>query len=641
MEQEDKRKELRQKAMRLPLSPGVYLMHNKAGEIIYIGKAKALKNRVSQYFGSEKNHDAKVRRMVSNVDWFEYILCDSEFEALVLESSLIKQNQPKYNILLKDDKGYSYIRVSGGPWPRITEVKKVEDDGAKYIGPYLSSWSIKQTIDSARKIFKLPDCTRKFPQDFGKGRPCLNYYIKQCCAPCRGRVSEAEYNEAFQEALDFIKGGSSTSVKALTAKMEEAAENMEFELAARLRDRIAAINKMKERQKVVASRVEEQDVFALAQGETHTAFEVFRFTGGKLSDRESFLTEGCQPDPEARSEFLRQYYAIRDRVPPVVTIDGPVEDAELVARWLSEKRGKSVKLHVPQRGEQAQLVQMCRQNAAESIARQAGSTGRDASALDELRRLLGLEKVPAYIECYDISNLQGGENVAGMVVFENGRPLKSAYRKFKIQTVTGQDDYGSMREVIRRRFTEYYAHQQQGDGEGFGRLPDLVLLDGGKVHVAAVQPVLQEMGVAVPLFGLVKDDKHRTRAIALSGGEIAIQSNRRAFTLLSTIQDEVHRFAIGYHRQQRKKAAVSSTLTSIPGIGEARAKALLKHFKTVAAIGQADLKELEEAPSMTQPAARRVYQFFHGEPENEAPGGENTPILREKTAVPAQKPGKN
>ena len=641
MEQEDKRRELRQKAMRLPLSPGVYLMHNKAGEIIYIGKAKALKNRVSQYFGSEKNHDAKVRRMVSNVDWFEYILCDSEFEALVLESSLIKQNQPKYNILLKDDKGYSYIRVSGGPWPRITEVKKVEDDGAKYIGPYLSSWSIKQTIDSARKIFKLPDCTRKFPQDFGKGRPCLNYYIKQCCAPCRGRVSEEEYNEAFQEALDFIKGGSSTSVKALTAKMEEAAENMEFELAARLRDRIAAINKMKERQKVVASKIEEQDVFALAQGETHTAFEVFRFQGGKLCDRESFLTEGCQPDPEARSEFLRQYYAIRDRVPPVIALDGPVEDRELVVQWLSQRRGRQVKLHVPQRGEQHQLVQMCRQNAAEHIARQTGNTGREASALDEIRRLLGLEKTPAYIECYDISNLQGGENVAGMVVFENGRPLKSAYRKFKIKTVTGQDDYGSMREVIRRRFEEYKAAQRRGEEEGFGRLPDLILLDGGKGHVAAVEPVLREMGVAVPLFGLVKDDRHRTRAVALSGGEIAIQSTRRAFTLLSTIQDEVHRFAIGYHRQQRKKAAVSSTLTSIPGIGQARAKALLKHFKTVAAIGQADLKELEEAPSMTQPAARRVYQFFHGEPENEAPGGENTPILREKTAVPAQKPGKN
>lgn len=615
----EKKKELRKKAMQLPLSPGVYIMHDKAGEIIYIGKAKALKNRVSQYFGSDRNHEEKVRRMVQNVDWFEYIVTDSEFEALVLESSLIKQNQPKYNILLKDDKGYSYIRVSGGSWPRITEVKKIEDDGAKYIGPYLSSWSIKQTIDSARKIFRLPDCNKKFPQDFGKSRPCLNYYIKQCCAPCRGRMGEDEYNEAFQQALDFIKGGSSTSVRALTARMEEAAENMEFELAARLRDRISAINKMKERQKVVASRVEEQDVFALAQGETHTAFEVFRFTGGKLSDRESFLTEGCQPDPEARSEFLRQYYAIRDRVPPLVALDGEVEDQELIERWLSEKRGRAVHITVPQRGEQHQLVQMCRTNAAESIAQHTGTAGRDASALDELRRLLGLEKAPAYIESYDISNLQGGENVAGMVVFENGRPLKSAYRKFKIKTVDGQDDYGSMREVIRRRFEEYKSHQLEGDNTGFGRLPDLILLDGGKGHVAAVQPLLEEMGVQVPLFGMVKDDKHRTRAIALTGGEIAISSTRRAFTLVSGIQDEVHRFAIGYHRQQRKKAAISSTLTSIEGIGQSRAKALLKHFKTVTAISEADLPELEQAPGMTKPAARRVFEFFHG-PLEEGPG---------------------
>ena len=609
----EKKKELRRKAMKLPLSPGVYLMHDKSGQIIYIGKAKALKNRVSQYFGSEKNHDNKVRRMVSHVDWFEYIVCDSEFEALVLESSLIKQNQPKYNILLKDDKGYSYIRVSPGPWPRMTEVKKVEEDGAKYIGPYMSSWSIKQTIDSARKIFRLPDCSRKFPQDFGKGRPCLNYYIKQCCAPCRGRVSEEEYNEAFQEAMDFIKGGSSASVKILTERMEQAAENLEFELAARLRDRINAIEMMGARQKVVASRVEEQDVFALAQGETHTAFEVFRFTGNRLSDRESFLTEGCQPDPEARSEFLRQYYAIRDRVPPLVVLDGEVEDEELLVRWLSEKRGKTVRLLVPQRGDQAQLVQMCRKNAAESIARQTGGSGRDASALDELRRLLGLEKAPAYIESYDISNLAGGENVAGMVVFENGRPLKSAYRKFKIKTVEGQDDYGSMREVIRRRFQEYCVCQEKGEAEGFGRLPDLILLDGGKGHVAAVQPLLEEMGIEVPLFGMVKDDRHRTRAIAQGGGEIAISSYRRAYTLVSSIQDEVHRFAIGYHRQQRKKSAISSTLTSIPGIGEARAKALLKHFKTVTAISEADLAELEGAPGMTKPAARRVWEHFHPE----------------------------
>lgn len=613
MEQDQKKKELRRKAMKLPLSPGVYLMHDKSGQIIYIGKAKALKNRVSQYFGSEKNHDNKVRRMVANVDWFEYIVTDSEFEALVLESSLIKQNQPKYNILLKDDKGYSYVRVSSGPWPRITEVKKVEDDGAKYIGPYMSSWSIKQTIDSARKIFKLPDCNRKFPQDFGKGRPCLNYYIKQCCAPCRGKITEEEYNEAFQEALDFIKGGSSTSVKSLTEKMEQAAENLEFELAARLRDRINAISMMRARQKVVASRVEEQDVFALAQGETHTAFEVFRFTGNKLSDRESFLTEGLAPDPEARSEFLRQYYAIRDRVPPLVVLDGEIEDEELLTRWLSERRGKSVKFLVPQRGDQYQLVQMCRKNAAEHIAQQAGTSGRDASALDELRRLLGLEKTPAYIESYDISNLAGGENVAGMVVFENGRPLKSAYRKFKIKTVVGQDDYGSMREVIRRRFEEYKACQRKGEQDGFGRLPDLILLDGGKGHVAAVQPILEEMGFDVPLFGMVKDDKHRTRAIALTGGEIAISSHRRAFTLVSSIQDEVHRFAIGYHRQQRKKTTVSSTLTSIEGIGETRAKALMKHFKTVTAISEADLAELEGAPGMTKPAARRVWEHFHPE----------------------------
>ncbi len=632
-ERAEKKKELRKKAMQLPLSPGVYIMHDKTGEIIYIGKAKALKNRVSQYFGSDRNHEEKVRRMVANVDWFEYIVTDSEFEALVLESSLIKQNQPKYNILLKDDKGYSYIRVSGGPWPRITEVKKIEDDGAKYIGPYLSSWSIKQTIDSARKIFRLPDCSKKFPQDFGKGRPCLNYYIKQCCAPCRGRMGEDEYNEAFQQALDFIKGGSSTSVRALTAKMEEAAGNMEFELAARLRDRINAINKMKERQKVVASRVEEQDVFALAQGETHTAFEVFRFTGGKLSDRESFLTEGCQPDPEARSEFLGQYYAIRDRIPPVIALDGETEDQELLERWLSEKRGRAVHITVPQRGEQRQLVQMCHTNAAESIAQHTGTAGRDASALDELRRLLGLEKAPAYIESYDISNLQGGENVAGMVVFENGRPLKSAYRKFKIKTVEGQDDYGSMREVIRRRFEEYRTHQQEGDNTGFGRLPDLILLDGGKGHVAAVQPLLDEMGIKVPLFGMVKDDKHRTRAIALTGGEIAISSTRRAFTLVSSIQDEVHRFAIGYHRQQRKKAAISSTLTSIEGIGQTRAKALLKHFKTVANVAGADLRELESAPGMTKPAARRVFEYFHGSLEEEGEKRRKPLKIEEKQGI--------
>lgn len=604
-------KELRKKAMKLPLHPGVYIMHSRDDTIIYIGKAKALKNRVSQYFGSDKNHNEKVRRMVSNVEYFEYILTDSEFEALILESSLIKQHQPKYNILLKDDKGYSYIKVTAGDWPRISETKQVLNDGAKYIGPYLSAWTIKDTVEEARKIFRLPSCTRKFPQEIGRGRPCLNYYIKQCCAPCRGHVSQNEYNEAVQEALDFIRGGTSGSVRTLTEKMNEAAENLDFELAARIRDRITAINKLKERQKVVASRVPEQDVIALVLGGEKVSIQVFRFAGGRLYDRESFLLNADDEPEQIRSEFVMQYYSMRDKIPPVITIDGPVNDDGVLEEWLTKKAERRVKFHIPQKGEQKQLVEMCRTNAAEALAQAMGrATGRETSALDELRQLLNLPKTPEYIESYDISNLAGGENVAGMIVFENGRPLKSAYRKFKIKTVVGQDDYGSMREVIRRRFEEYRAADKP---EGFGRLPDLILLDGGKGHVGAIRPLLREMGIDVPVYGMVKDDKHRTRAITEDGGEIAIQSTRAVFTLVSSIQDEVHRFAIGYHRQQRKKATISTTLTSIPGIGETRAKALMKHFTTIRAVSEATEEMLEETPGMNAPAARAVYRYFHSE----------------------------
>ncbi|QAT50153.1 excinuclease ABC subunit UvrC [Caproiciproducens sp. NJN-50] len=610
-DQEKHKKELRARAMRLPLSPGVYLMHDKSGKIIYIGKAKALKNRVSQYFGSEKNHDAKVRRMVASVDTFEYILTDSEFEALVLECSLIKQHSPKYNILLKDDKGYHYIRVSSGPWPRISEAKQIADDGAEYIGPYVSSWSVKQSVDEALKIFRLPSCTRKFPQEIGKGRPCLYYYIKQCCAPCRGKVSEAEYREFVAEALEFLRGGSAKSIRALTEKMNEAAERLEFERAARLRDRIAAIRKMSDRQKVVASRVKEQDVVALTQSAEKSCFEVFRFQNGRLCDRETFLMGETGGAKEARSEFLERYYSMRSRIPPRIALDGPVENAELISQWLTEKAGRKVTVTVPQKGEQARLVEMCRSNAAEQLAQTMGRTGREASALDELARLLGLSEPPAYIESYDISNLAGGENVAGMVVFENGRPLRSAYRKFKIRSVTGQDDYASLREVMTRRVEEYWKNKETG--EGFGRLPDLILLDGGKGQVSAVRPVLEEAGLRIPLFGMVKDDRHRTRAIAKDGGEISINSSRSAFTLVSSIQEEVHRFAIGYHRQARKKAAIASSLTMIEGIGPTRARALLKHFKTVAAVRNAAVEELAAAPGMTKPAAQKVYFAFHPE----------------------------
>lgn len=608
-EQNPNLKELRAKAMALPLNPGVYLMHDKTGKIIYVGKAKALKNRVSQYFGSDRNLQNKVRRMVLNVAYFEYIVTDSEFEALVLENSLIKQHQPKYNILLKDDKGYCYIRVTPGPWSRISEAKQVLEDGAQYIGPYVSSWTIKQAIDEAQKIFRLPNCTRQFPRDFGKGRPCLNYFIKQCCAPCRGRVRQEEYEEAVTEALEFIRGGSASSIRELTDRMNQAAEALDFELAARIRDRIEAIRKMREKQKVVASKVAEQDVVAVATDGDKAVVSVLKFKDGRLFDREDFAFSDIGTLEELRAAFIRQYYDNRDTVPPRVTLDGPVEDRALLAEILEKKAGRKVMLHIPQKGEQLQLVEMCRKNAAEKLSEGTGRTGREISALDELARLLGLSTVPSYIESYDISNLAGGENVAGMVVFENGRPLKSAYRKFSIKTVTGQDDYGSMREVIERRFREYELHKEEGTG--FGRLPDLILLDGGKGHVSAVRPVLESMNIQVPLFGMVKDDKHRTRAVTGDGGEIAINSGRRAFTLVSSIQDEVHRFAIGYHRQQRKKNAVSTTLTSIEGIGETRARALLKHFRTVKAVSEADLTELESAPGMNRPSAKKVYEYFH------------------------------
>lgn len=609
MEQEHL-KELRAKAMRLPLHPGVYIMHDKSGNIIYIGKAKALKNRVSQYFGSQKNHNEKVRRMVSHVHDFEYILTDSEFEALILECSLIKQHMPKYNILLKDDKGYHYIKVTKGDWPRISEAKQLEKDGAEYIGPYISSWVVKQSVDEARKIFMLPSCNRRFPQDIGKGRPCLNYFIKQCSAPCKGKITSKEYREAVNDALDFLRGGSTSAVRKMTEKMNEAAQRLDFEQAARIRDRISAIHRMNEQQKVVASSVLEQDVIALAQGPQKACFEVFRFQNGRLYDRETFFSGEVGDVQEARSEFIRQYYTLRNNIPPRISIDGAVEDEELVCRWLSEKSGKAVHIVQPQRGEQAHLIEMCRTNAAEQLAQSTGRlTGHEASALDELGRLLGLEKPPAYIEAYDISNLAGGENVAAMVVFENGRPLKSAYRKFIIKSVQGQDDYGSMREVIERRLNEF---DKSDSCEGFGRLPDCILLDGGKGHVAAVKPILEATGHKdIALFGMVKDDKHRTRAITGSGGEIAINSNRAAFTLVSSIQEEVHRFAIGFHRQQRKKTTISSTLTSISGVGKTRAKALLKYFKTISAIESADLKELEAVPGITKPVAASIYKYFH------------------------------
>lgn len=609
-----KMQELRKKAMALPLLPGVYIMHDKSGEIIYIGKAKALKNRVSQYFGSQNNHAEKVRRMVDNVDDFEYIITDSEFEALILECSLIKQHTPKYNILLKDDKGYSYIRVSSGDWGRLSYVLQKKDDGAQYIGPYKSSYYVKSAVEEANKIFMLPTCNRRFPQDFRKGRPCLNYHIKQCMAPCTGRVKLKDYRESLAQALDFLKGGSSNSIKQLTAQMEEAAENLEFERAARIRDKINAVKKMGEKQKVVANKVLDEDVIASFTDDGKICFQVFRFEGGRLFDRESFIFDSGDSESEYE-EFLLGYYTIRNDVPKNIALDRDFDGIEAIAQWLSEKRGNKVNVTVPQRGEQAQLVSMCRSNAAEALAQKKGATVREYGVLEELKETLGLEKLPEYIESYDISNLAGTENVAGMIVYKNGKPLKSAYKKFKIKGFEGQDDYASMAEVISRRFDEYYKAEDKT--EGFGKLPDLILLDGGKGQVAAVKQVLERMNISVPLFGMVKDDKHRTRAVTGDGGEIAISSKRALFTFLSKMQDEVHRFAIGYHHARRSKNTFKSSLTNIDGVGEVRAKSLLKYFRTIDNISKADLTELENAPKMTKDSALAVYRYFHGEDESQ------------------------
>ncbi len=601
---------LRQKAMALPLQPGVYIMKNAAGEIIYIGKAKALKNRVSQYFGSQNNHTEKVRRMVDNVDDFEYIITDSEFECLILECSLIKQHTPKYNILLKDDKGYSYIRVTDEPYRRLSYVLQKADDGARYIGPYKSSYYVKSSVEEANKIFGLPTCNRRFPEDFGKQRPCLNFHIKQCCAPCTGRVKLADYNERVESALEFLSGDSSGTMRLLQERMNAAAEALDFERAARYRDQIAAMKKMRDKQKVVDIHIDELDVIAVVKEGAKGSATVLRFADSRLYDTENFIIDDVDDEQDFRSQFILRYYTLRSEIPAHIALDGEIEDMETIGEWLSEKKGKRVYLTVPQRGVQKNLVEMCRKNAFEALGQQRGVTGKQLSVLEELRTLLGLEKLPAYIESYDISNLAGQDNVAGMIVFENARPLKSAYRKFKIKSFSGQDDYGSMAEVLTRRLEEYRKSQEEGVTAGFGRLPDLILLDGGKGQVGAVLPIVKASGLDIPVFGMVKDDRHRTRAIVSETGEIALRPNRAAFTFVTNIQDEVHRYAISFNRQQRKKV-LGSTLEEIDGIGKKRAKELLRYFRTIKNISNASLEELESAPGMTHPAAVNVYNYFH------------------------------
>lgn len=604
MNDTNKIRSLKNQANKLPLTPGVYIMKNAKGEIIYVGKAKALKNRVTQYFGSNSNHTAKVIKMVENVDRFETIVCDSEYEALMLENSLIKQHQPKYNILLKDDKGYHYIKISSDYWPKLEAVKNKLNDGAEYLGPYYSGYVVKQTVDEVMKIFKLPNCGRSFDKI---SKPCLNYHIGLCSAPCKGNIKRSEYLETVSSAINYIKGGTGESdIKILQEKMQSAAENLDFEYAARIRDRIGAIKKSSEKQKVILSSHLRQDVFAMVLSGETACVNVLVFKDGHLSDKITYFLDGGTGKQDYYSEFLQQYYHDSNDIPPEICVDFDIEERNILELWLSEKRGGKVKITKPQKGQQKELVDMCQSNAAQELSVKLQRSSKETSALNELGEILGLKKVPVRIESYDISNTAGQENVGSMVVFINGRPAKNLYRKFKIKSFLGQDDFRSLNEILQRRFSEYNI----GKDESFRDLPDLILLDGGKGQLSSVLPVLKKFDLDIPVFGMVKDSKHKTRAITGGGDDIQIKANRKAFTLVNLVQDEVHRVAISYHKQRQRMSTLRLELTQIEGVGEKTAIKLLKTFKTVKAIREASIDDLR-ACGISLKTANNIFNHYN------------------------------
>lgn len=598
------RKTLKEKANKLPLTPGVYIMKDAKGKIIYIGKAKALKNRVTQYFGSNTNHSLKVSKMVSNVDDFETILCDTEYEALMLENSLIKQHQPKYNILLKDDKGYHYIKITNERWPKIQAVKNLLKDGSEYIGPYYSASITNNTVEEISKIYKLPNCNRSFDT---KTKPCLNYHIGLCFAPCTNPVSNSEYIETINSAAKHIKNGgiSETDINNLREAMEQAADKLDFEKAAKLRDRLKAIEKSKSKQKVIISSLKREDIIASVIVGENTCVSILIFNNGHLTDKKIYFFDGYKSKSECYAEFLQQYYQSVSDIPSEITLDADFDDAELISEWLTEKKGARVSINIPKRSTRKELINMCISNAAQALSDKLERKGKETEALCELSDLLGLPSAPKRIEAYDISNTAGSENVASMIVFTDGRYNKNLLRKFKIKSFVGQDDYRSMHEVLDRRFSEYI----KGEDESFKVLPDLILLDGGKGQLSAVMPLLEKYNISVPIFGMVKDSKHKTKAVTALNGEIQIKENRKAFTLVTTIQNEVHRTAVSFHHSRTKSASLKTELTEIKGVGEATAKKLIKEFKSLKNIKNADINEFINR-GFSEKIAKGIIEFY-------------------------------
>jgi len=607
---------LYKKASALPEEPGVYIMKNTAGEIIYIGKAKVLKNRVSQYFASQNRHTIKVRRMVENVHDFDYIIVGSEFEALVLECSLIKQNKPKYNILLKDDKGYSYVKVTQGEWLKLSYVKQKADDNAKYYGPFTSADNVSTAVKEALDIFLLPHCGKTFPRDISRNtRPCLNYHIGKCTAPCNGKSDREANNEAVRNAVDFIFGNRNDIIKKMKAEMEEASENLEFETAAKLRDRIKSIEKTSSKQHVVSISYSNQDVFGMESVGNKTCLNILSFRNHSLVSTETFILDRVENEREELVEILTGYYSTKSDYPDRICIGHIIDQQNLIEEFLSSSAGHKVVIYTPLAGEGITLLEMANKNAREKLTRVLSFDDKKKAVLHDLQELLGLEKLPSYIESYDISNTNGSENVCGMIVYEDGRPSKADYKHFQIKSFEGQDDYRSLAEVLTRRIEEY--EKNSPADSGFGRKPDLILLDGGIGQINAVSEVFRDKGFDVPLFGMVKDNKHRTRAIAANGGEIAINDNRGVFTFVGEIQEEVHRFAIGYHRKLKKKNTLESELTRIKGVGQTRAKALMLRFGSIKSISAAGINEIAHVPGMTEPAAAAVYRYFHSDEQEQ------------------------
>lgn len=615
--------QIEEELKKLPGQPGVYIMHDAKDAIIYVGKAISLKNRVRQYFQSSRDKTAKIKQMVSKIARFEYIVTDSELEALVLECNLIKEHRPRYNTMLKDDKTYPYIKVTASEeYPRILFSRQMKKDKNKYFGPFTSAGAVKDTIELIRKIYRIRACSRKLPQDMGKDRPCLYYHIHQCDAPCQGYISQADYQNSVKQAVGFLNGQYEPVMKYLEEKMRTASETMEFEKAIEYRDLLDSVRKVAQKQKITSQSMEDRDIIAMAKDERDAVVQVFFVRDGKLIGREHFhmnLT-GSESKAEILNSFVKQFYAGTPFVPHEIWVQEELEDAEVIASFLTARRGQKVRFVVPKMGEKERLVELAEKNAKMVLSQDKEKIKREElrtiGAMNQIGSWIGLSGIKR-VEAYDISNISGFESVGSMIVYENGRPKRNDYRKFRIRTVQGPNDYASMREVLLRRFSHGLEETKKLQAEGgdlamgsFTRFPDLLMMDGGRGQVNIALEVLRELQLEIPVCGMVKDDNHRTRGLYYQNVEIPIDRHSEGFQLITRIQDEAHRFAIEYHRSLRGKEQVRSVLDDIKGIGPARRKSLMRTFKTIEAVREASVEELEAAPQMNQAAAEAVYIFF-------------------------------